>query len=362
MSKQIEKAIAERDAGPSQLIETYRADLTAVLPRHVKPEQWMRLSVGLLRKNKQLAQVAQANPWSLMSALLDCARLGLEPGVTYHLVPFGSEIVGISDYKGLIELMYNSGSVRSVKSEVIRAGDLERHPDDGKPRFLWEPDEMERPRFKPDWFADRGDLIGAYAYAVMDDGAVSQVIVMNKGEIEKVRAVSKTAKKSDSPWNVWPDRMFRKTVLRQLAKFVPTSTEKLTATAERLDSVPDLVLPHRDELPPVPDRPLYDDGDVVDADVVDQSAAGVAAPSDQLVSAAGLKQVHTLLTTIGVTDQAERRTTLGVMVGRTLGSSKELTMQEASGVFDVLSRLARQDDPATALSVYLGSLDMVSES
>lgn len=353
MSNQIAKAIAERDAGPSQLIETYRADLTAVLPRHVKPEQWMRLSVGLLRKNRQLAQVAAANPWSLMSALLDCARLGLEPGVTYHLVPFGSEIVGISDYKGLIELMYNSGSIASVKSEVIREADLDRHPVDGQPRFLWEPDEMDRPRFKPDWFADRGDLIGAYAYAIMDDGAVSQVIVMNKREIEQIRAVSKTAKKADSPWNVWPDRMWRKTVLRQLAKFVPTSTERLTAVADRVDAVPALepVLPHRDELPPVPDRPVYDDAEVEEHARTTMPVTIVTATQAQLT------KIHALFGTLEVSDQIERHATLGMLVRREIGSSKELTKAEASSVIETLSRLASNEDPPTALSFYLANIE-----
>lgn len=84
---------------------------------------------------------------------------------------------------------------------------------------------MDRPEHRPDWFGDRGQMIGAYAYAVMKDGSTSQVVIRSKAEIEKVRAVSKTAKSSDSPWNAWPDRMWKKTVVRELTKFVPTSSE-----------------------------------------------------------------------------------------------------------------------------------------
>lgn len=353
MSNQIAKAIAEREQGPSALIETYRPDFTAVLPTHVKPEQWMRLSVGLLRRNRSLAAVAQANPYSLLSALLDCARKGLEPGDTYHLVPFGSEIVGIADYKGLIQLMHNSAAVKAVKSEVVRAGDLELHPD-GLPRFLWEPDEMDRPRHKPDWFSDRGELIGAYAYAVMADGSISQVIVMNAAEIMQIKAVSKTSKKSDSPWNVWPDRMWRKTVIRQLAKFVPMSTERLQAWAERTDEPP-RALPHANELPPVPTGALYDDGDVVDGEVVADPPADVVDATPQGVPGKTMAHLHALLSKCQVSEE-ERHATLGLLAQRPITSAKDLTPKEVDDAITALATCAKSTDPGRALEVYLSHI------
>jgi len=171
--------------------------------------------MGVVRRNKQLALIAQRNPGSFLAAVLDAARLGLEIGDTYHLVPFGNEIQGIADYTGLIELAYRAGAVASVKVEVVRANDV----------FEYMPGEQDRPSHRPDWFGDRGDLIGAYAYAVFKDGGVSQVIVRSKAEIEEVRAKARGANSKDSPWNVWPDRMYRKTVLRELMKFIPTSAE-----------------------------------------------------------------------------------------------------------------------------------------
>lgn len=220
------------------VVERYRDDFAQVLPTHIKADHWVRVATGLFRRNPKLAQIAQQNPGSVLSALLDCARLGLEPGDTYHLVPFGREVVGIADYTGLIELVYRAGAVNTVKVEVVRERDLD--PDEtGRPRFEWVPSEMERPHHKPDWFTDRGELIGAYAFAEMRDGSVSQVVFMNRAEIEQVKAVSKTAKDKNSPWNLWPDRMWKKTVVRQLAKFVPTSTEYLHVTAERTDQRPD---------------------------------------------------------------------------------------------------------------------------
>lgn len=256
----VDQAVARQEKG---VIEQYRGDFAAVLPSHVKPDQWVRLTQGVVRRSPALQTILERNPGSVLAALLDCARLGLEVGDTYHLVPMGGEVVGISDYTGLIELIYRAGGVRAVKSEIVYDGDL--MPDaNGKLRFRWVPSEMDRPHHAPDWFGDRGEMIGAYAYAVMRDGTVSQVVMRNRAEIEKVKAVSKTAKSAQSPWTVWPDRMWRKTVLRELSKFVPTSSEYRPVQAEGL-RVPEVVEPVRSQpLPP----PLLDD-DVVDAEIID---------------------------------------------------------------------------------------------
>ncbi len=61
-----------------------------VLPQHLGAEKFTRWALTLLRK-PELAAVAatDAGRLSIMSALMDCASLGLEPGRTYHLVLFG---------------------------------------------------------------------------------------------------------------------------------------------------------------------------------------------------------------------------------------------------------------------------------
>src|SRR5258707_10856782 len=177
------------------------------------------MPIGSLRRQPKLAAAAGRNPASFMAALSECARLGLVPGDTFHLVPFEDrrsgtvEITGIVDYTGEIELIYRAGAVASVKAEIVCQRDAFRFTTD-----------MDRPEHAPDWFGERGELIGAYAYAVMKDGATSKVIVYSKAEIDKVRAGSKTSRE-DSPWNQWNDRMALKTGLHRLAHFVPTSAE-----------------------------------------------------------------------------------------------------------------------------------------
>jgi recombination protein RecT len=255
----VSNALAQQDTGPGALIKKYEGDFATVLPTHVRPETFVRLSQGLLRRNDPLRKVAERNPRSFMAALLDCARLGLEPGDTYHLVPFGDEVVGIPDYTGEIELIYRAGAVSSVKAEIVYERDT----------FIYRPD-MERPEHEVDWFSDRGAMKGVYAYAIMKDGATSRVVVLNEQQINKIKAVSKTATRKDSPWQQWPDRMWLKTAVHQLQKWVPTSAEYITAQLAAVAKAQNAVAPSGEPLPP----PNVDveTGEIHDAEIVEGQA------------------------------------------------------------------------------------------
>lgn len=276
------KALEKQASKPDAMIADYKDDFALVLPSHINANQWVRTVQGIVRRNPGLLTAAKKNPGSFMAAMLRCAHLGLEPGDTYHLVPFGQEVVGITDFKGEIELMYRAGEVISVIAEVVYEND----------DFVWAPGKvdtevpprwegaMTRPYHDVDWFSERGEMVGAYAYAEMRSGAISRVVVMRRSEIERVKAVSKTAKKAGSPWQEWEDRMWLKTVCHQLKKWVPTSPEyrqEVLRQGARLEEVsPQL----RDEIPAAdgdsewfedddPDHPFRDD-DVVEAEIVEE--------------------------------------------------------------------------------------------
>lgn len=200
---------------PGALIEKYRSDFATVLPSHIKAETWVRLAQGALKRNEKLERAATANPGSLLSTLLDAARLGLEPGSEeFYLVPFGSEVTGIVGYQGEIELIYRAGAVASIKAEIVYTND----------HFRFDP-SMATPEHQPDWFGDRGEMLGVYAYASLVNGSTSRVVVMSREDVERAKAVSRGANASDSPWKKWPEAMWRKTAIHELAKWVPTSAE-----------------------------------------------------------------------------------------------------------------------------------------
>ena len=67
---------------------------------------------------------------------------------------------------------------------------------------------------------DRGEMIGAFAYAKMRTGEL-QFEVMNIEDIEKVRTASRN---SDSgPWVNWYESMSRKSVMHRLGRRLPNN-------------------------------------------------------------------------------------------------------------------------------------------
>lgn len=214
-------------------VKRYRDDFAAVLPTHLREtaDTYVRLASSLIRSNAYLGRVARANPQSALRALLKGASYGLMPGETFDLIAFGGQnpaVVGMVRYTGVIELMHRSGIIDAVKAEIVYEND----------EFEYTPD-MKRPVHKIQWFGDvatRGDMIGAYAYAEMKGGGVSRVVVMSRAEIEQIRDGAPSwrdeRKRAQSPWSTWPDRMWLKTVVHQLRKWVPTSTEYITAQVE----------------------------------------------------------------------------------------------------------------------------------
>lgn len=259
-------------ATTADLVTAYRDDFATVLPSHIRPDTWVRLAVGALRRNKDLAAAAQSNPGSLMVALLDAARKGLEPGTEeYYLTPRkvkggGLEVLGITGYQGEIEMIYRAGAVSSVVVEVVRDKDT----------FTYRPGRDERPVHEIDWDApDRGDLRLVYAYAVMRDGATSKVVVLNKADIARIKKSSQGSDSSYSPWNNHEAAMWMKSAAHQLKKWVPTSAEY---RREQLRAAQEIAAEPRASfapaLPegPAADAPPHDDAEVVVAEFVDDDA------------------------------------------------------------------------------------------
>lgn len=186
----------------------------------VDPKRFVRMAFTAVNKNPLLLESDRA---SLMGALLGCAQLGLEPsGPTgqAYLVPFKEKgqvrtqlIIG---YQGLVDLAYRSGRVMSLSAHVIREGDF----------FDWELGSNARITHRPQLVGDRGPIVGAYAVAVLAGGG--QVFdVLNLDQIQARRSRSKAGDKG--PWSTDYEAMCRKSAVRQLFKWLPSSAENQQA-------------------------------------------------------------------------------------------------------------------------------------
>ena len=123
-----------------------------------------------------------------------------------------------------------------------------------------------------DWFApDRGEVVGAYAYAIMKDGATSRVVVIGPREIERAMSASATADKAFSPWKTDYAAMVRKTAVHELAKWVPTSAEYRVEQLRAIATVQaELTQPaHASAHGPAPAGVDVETGEIVDGEVVE---------------------------------------------------------------------------------------------
>lgn len=240
MTETIGSAVAKVDKGPAALVQLHRNDFGEVLPTHIRAATWVRLAQGALKKGKKVGdrfelEIAAANnPQAFLLALRDAARLGLEPGTDeYYLTPRKvrgqTEILGIVGYQGFIELMYRAGAISSVVAECVYAKDV----------FEFAPGVDDVPKHRIDWISeDRGDLVLAYAFARMRDGATSKVVVLNRQAINTIKKSAQGANSEYSPWTTNEPAMWLKSAVRQLAKWVPTSAERHNASAEQVSVTP----------------------------------------------------------------------------------------------------------------------------
>lgn len=272
----VASALAARTAAVETRVWSHQDWFASLVPSHSNARQIIVLALNQVRKSVArggdgltLRDAADANPASFMAALSECARLGLVPGDTFHLVPFydkgapgGKAVVGIVDYTGEIELAYRTGEVESIHCEVVR----EKDP------FSWNPSAMRVPyhEIPGDGLAtieERGPLRGVYAYARLSGGGISQPVVMSRDEVAKHREMAKTktfwgpAHPDEGPWT---PAMWRKTCIHELEKWIPTSPEymrqKLESMAAASDAPADIerAKPAALDTPVAPELPAGD--------------------------------------------------------------------------------------------------------
>jgi recombination protein RecT len=193
-----------------EVLESVREQIAAVCPPSISPDRVIKMALLAAHKNPS---IAKSTPASVVFSVMQIAAWGLEIGRTAHLVPFFSKKESayicqpMPDFKGLVQMMVQSGEVMKVDGRVVREGDT----------FEVEYGLEERLVHRP-IPANDGEIIAAYAVLSMPNGD-KKFDVMWRAEIEKVRAVSRS--KDDGPWVQWYDQQAIKTVLKRISKQVP---------------------------------------------------------------------------------------------------------------------------------------------
>ncbi len=205
--------------------DSVKQQIALALPRHMTADRLARIALTEIRK---VPKLAQADPVSLLGAVIQCAQLGLEPGNALghaYLLPFdkrekvngqwktvATEVQLIIGYRGMIDLARRSGQIMSLEARAVYAGDTFRV------RYGLDAELIHVPDFE----GDQGDLKFVYAVAHLKDGG-KQFEVMSHRDVEAIRSRSKA--KDSGPWVTDYEAMAKKSVLRRLFKLLPVSIE-----------------------------------------------------------------------------------------------------------------------------------------
>jgi phage RecT family recombinase len=182
---------------------------------------------------KRSPLLAECSPASVHNALLDVAFIGLtlSPVLSYcYLIPYRDKrrdtvtaTVKIS-YRGLLNLCYRAGVIRSLQADVVREND---------PVF-----KVRRTALGTDFEhiqarKDRGEITHAYATALFASGG-HHVEIMDARQIEAVERFAKSKGGGQAWGGPFREEMAKKAVIRRAWKSWP-SDPALAHAADVMD-------------------------------------------------------------------------------------------------------------------------------
>lgn len=188
-----------------------KEQLKMALPNHISVDKFVRVAQTAILSN---AKLLQANRTALFAACTKCAQDGLLPdGQEAALVPYGEDVQYQPMIKGILKKARNSGEIKVIDAQDVYSKDeYEAWTDETGPHFKHKK-----------VYAERGEYVLTYAYAVLKDGGIFFEEV-HRDDMEKIQ---KQSRGKNTPWQgPFSGEMRRKSALKRLLKYrVPTSTD-----------------------------------------------------------------------------------------------------------------------------------------
>lgn len=213
----MENLTVSKSYAMKQLMIKMKNDIKDMLPSNICVEDFQRSALCVYNRD---ASLQNCESTTFIAAMVECKRLGLEPnnilGQAY-LVPVSvdgaSKVEFIIGYKGLIELFYRSGKVKSLYAHEVREKD----------EFCIDYGLEQKLSHKPFLGKDRGEVIGYYAVYNIDNMGSSFVFMTCDEILSHAKKYCRSF--GNSLWESEFDAMAKKTVIKKLLKYAPLSIE-----------------------------------------------------------------------------------------------------------------------------------------
>lgn len=208
------------------MLEMATKRMGATVPAHLRGERFIAIGQNLVKRNPKLSQ---CTPESFVGAMLAAAELGLEPlGGKCYLIPYNNKYTGKMEaqfqigYKGLVDMFYRHASALKIDAHAVHANDV----------FDFEYGSNAGLKHKPPKKGERGAVIGYYALATIKGESLFKYMTVEECRNHGLRYTkmkSGAQFSPDSMWNKDFDSMAKKTVIIQLMKLLPQSSEVMQA-------------------------------------------------------------------------------------------------------------------------------------
>lgn len=224
-------------------IDAMTPEFKKALPGHIRPELFVRTVQTAVQMNPQIVKACQTQGGmqSLLAACTKAATDGLIlDGREAALVTFNQNVKQrrsdpdkyeervqyIPMVAGLMKKARNSGEIASFAAHVVYEND----------KFTYVLGDDERIDHSPLLVGDRGEPVAVYAIVKLKDGSVQRE-VMNRIQVQAIAAQSKNPTQYDTKTGKNYGEWWRKTVIRRISKYLPSSSDKddFMRAVERID-------------------------------------------------------------------------------------------------------------------------------
>lgn len=225
-------------------------------------------------------------------------------------------------YRGLIKLATKEGAVVDMDADVVYEGD-EFYYERGLTPVLKHVPALDREKSAKVKFV--------YAVALLP-GNIKKFIVLNKNDIDKVRASSVA---SDSPmWKDWYEEGARKTAIKKLYKMLP-QTEQISEAIRVLNAHEGVDFVTREKEIKRETATILEDAFGGEPTEPEPEAQ----PLPKGINEATVTKIQTLFTHCNIKGSGERHKAISKMVNRTIKTTKDLTLKEADIVITELENM-----------------------
>ncbi len=151
---------------------------------------------------------------SIINSVVNVALTGLtlNPELKLgYLVPRKGKCYFQSSYMGKREILFRAGMVKNIWVNLVHDNDI----------FEYISGSSQEITHNPEPFGQRGDVIGGYWVAVLQNGE-KMMGTMTRERIEQIKARSEAVKAGKgSPWDTDPLEMMKKTIINNAFKELP---------------------------------------------------------------------------------------------------------------------------------------------